>query len=151
MGTPELDIPVTSGMHHIGVTGTRKGMTNYQMRCVNSFLVDLASSKKPTRVALHHGDCVGVDLEVAELAASIGMWVVCHPPINKELRAYHESDEIRAPAGYMSRDRDIVRESICLMVVPMDEYVASGGTWYTYNEARKMRKITEIFWPSELH
>jgi len=129
----------------IGVTGTRNGMKPDQIQRVRTFLSDF-----PAGTELHHGDCVGVDIEVAEIAQELGFKVICHPPEKDELRAFHKSDEIRKPYNYLRRDRNIVDETDMLVIVPMHtEWQPSGGTWYTHDYAEKKHKPIRIFFPGE--
>jgi hypothetical protein len=128
----------------IGVTGTRSGMNETQFAAMQEYL----SQFVPTDTELHHGDCVGVDVEVAILAQSLGMRVVCHPPEKDELRANHNSDEIRKPLGHFARNRNIVDETDQLMVVPyQDNHQPNGGTWYTHDYAKKKGKEPIVFFP----
>ena len=131
----------------IGVTGTREGSTDSQLQEVIDFMKSI-----PLPVELHHGDCLGVDVEVATVARELGWHIVCHPPENEYLRAFHDSDEFRLPAGYLMRDRAIVDECDFLMVVPLqNEWQKTGGTWYTHDYARKINKPYRVFWPGEIH
>lgn len=131
----------------IGVTGTRSGMTEYQKELVQDFLFGF-SIRSDILVEIHHGDCIGVDVEVAELADSMGMKVVCHPPSVNDLRAYHQSDEFRDPTTYFARNRNIVNETDLLIVVPyQSEPQRTGGTWYTHDYAKKVDKPVRIFYP----
>lgn len=126
----------------IGLTGTRSGMNEQQKAAVYEFL------KSQEVGTLHHGDCVGVDVEVAELAKSLGWKVVCHPPIKDELRAFHKSNEFQSPLSYFARNRNIVDECELLMVVPyQDSPQNQGGTWYTHDYAVKKGKPVQIFYP----
>ena len=59
----------------IGVTGTREGANSTQILSVIQFLKTI---EQPAE--LHHGDCKGVDEEVAVAAGELGFKVVCHPP-----------------------------------------------------------------------
>ncbi len=128
----------------IGVTGTRSGMNTLQIEAVHEYL----SQFDPTDTELHHGDCVGVDAEVAEMAKLLGMRVVCHPPEKNELRAFFDSDETRDPLSYFARNRNIVDETDELLVVPyQDSHQPHGGTWYTHDYAKKKRKNTVVFFP----
>lgn len=128
----------------VGVTGTRSGMTDKQRKEVTEFLTQFAGSE------LHHGDCVGVDVEVAEIAASLGYKIVNHPPLKNDLRAYHESDEFREPQSYFARNRNIVDETDKLIVVPyQDEWQSNGGTWYTHDYAKKKQKPVDVFYPTK--
>ena len=123
----------------IGVTGTRSGMTEQQFGDVELFLRSVSGE-------LHHGDCVGVDVEVAELAKEIGYRTVCHPPINPDLRAFHVSDETREPLSYFARNRKIVDECDLLLVIPYQKtHQTNGGTWYTHDYAVKQGKRVIIF------
>lgn len=124
----------------IGVTGTRSGMTEEQLGAIELFLRSHTGE-------LHHGDCVGVDVEVAELAKELGYRTVCHPPIKDELRANHASDEVREPLSYFARNRKIVDECDLLLVVPYQKtHQTHGGTWYTHDYAVKKGKPVLIFY-----
>lgn len=130
----------------IGVTGTREGMNDRQAIAVYEYLSKLL----PGDYELHHGDCVGVDGEVAIIARSLGFKVVCHPPEKQDLRVFHESDEFREPFGYLRRDRNIVDETELLLVVPLQNtWQSSGGTWYTHDYAQKKKKPVVLFYPGE--
>lgn len=133
----------------IGVTGTRSGMTEAQYNSVLSYLERHLANREPGEsMEFHHGDCVGVDVEVAILAKSLGYHVVNHPPIKDELRAFHESDQHRAPLSYFARNRNIVDDTDILLVVPyQSEWQDHGGTWYTNDYAIKRQKSKVIFWP----
>ena len=129
----------------IGVTGTRSGMNPIQTEKVLDFLKNLFVHGSQ----LHHGDCVGVDVEVAKIAKSLGYRIVCHPPIKNDLRGYFESDEYREPLSYFARNRNIVDETNLLIVVPyQNEHQNNGGTWYTHDYGLKKKKRVEIFYPN---
>lgn len=129
----------------IGVTGTREGASNTQLQAVINYMISLGPDHE-----LHHGDCVGVDEQVAMVASELGWKVVCHPPIKEELRAHHRSDEFRKPLGYLARDKNIVDETEMLIVVPKhNKWQSSGGTWYTHDHAIKTGKPVKIFYPGE--
>lgn len=128
----------------VGITGTRSGMTQVQTEQVTLLLAELKGTQ------LHHGDCVGADAEVAELARELGYRIVCHPPEKSDLRAWVPADEMREPFSYFRRNRNIVDECDILLVVPYQNTVQSeGGTWYTYSYAEKKKVQTQIIWPGE--
>ncbi len=130
----------------LGVTGTRSGMNDNQKHVVSEVLRSIITREPDSE--LHHGDCVGVDVEVAEMAKSVGFKVVCHPPINDDLRAYHASDVILGPFTYFARNRNIVDATEKLLVVPyQDTPQKSGGTWYTHDYAHKKDKYVFIAYP----
>lgn len=125
----------------IGITGTREGMTDHQLRAVGRYLADRNGE-------FHHGDCVGVDVQAARIAKYFGYRVVSHPPVDAVMRAFHDSDEIREPLGYLARDRKIVESVELLLVVPKHtEWQSSGGTWYTHDYAKKKGVPIVMFWP----
>lgn len=131
---------------HVGVTGTREGMDADQYQDLHAFLVDLTLEVK--NLTLHHGDCVGVDEEVAQMCQDLGWRIICHPPASDYKRAYFPSDEVREKFEYLVRDRHIVDETEFLIVVPLtSKPQPKSGTWYTHNYAVKRKKPVEIFYP----
>lgn len=128
----------------IGVTGTRNGMNESQNIAVWKFLSGMYEECE-----LHHGDCIGVDVQVAEMAEILKMKVVCHPPEKTELQAFFKGNtESREPKSHFARNRAIVDECDLLIVVPMDnEPQKLGGTWYTHDYAKKKNKPVKIFYP----
>lgn len=129
----------------IGVTGTREGSNNFQLEAVIEFMKTI-----PLPVELHHGDCSGVDIEVATIARELGWRIVCHPPLKTESQGYFGGDEMREPAGYLQRDRAIVDSVDFMIVVPLqNSWQKSGGTWYTHDYAVKKNKKFKVFWPGE--
>ena len=128
----------------IGVTGTREGANDAQLRRIGAYMMSLGSGHE-----LHHGDCKGVDVEVAAIARYLGWRIVCHPPKSNEQQGYYGGDEVREPRGYLQRDRQIVDETELLIVVPLqDEWQNKGGTWYTHDYAVKKGKPVKIFYPN---
>lgn len=131
----------------IGVTGTREGANGRQLQGIVDFLktVELPAE-------LHHGDCEGVDIEVAAIAKALGFRIVCHPPEIAESQGFFGGDEFREPAGYMKRDRAIVDICDLLLVVPLqNEWQPKGGTWYTHDYAVQIGKPTMVFYPGVNH
>lgn len=128
----------------LGVTGTREGMTEKQIAEVHQFLLDTMPDE------IHHGDCEGVDIQVAIMADMLGIKTICHPPESDYLRAFHKSVEIREKKDYHTRDKHIVDESEFMMVIPLhDKWQPSGGTWFTHNHAVKTKTPFKIFWPTK--
>jgi hypothetical protein len=128
----------------IGVTGTREGATLDQIDQVTDFL----QRHQTEGSELHHGDCCGVDVEVAAIARELGYKIVCHPPKSNHMQGFFGGDESREPKGYLQRDRQIVDETELLIVVPLqNEWQPKGGTWYTHDYAKKTGKPVEVFYP----
>lgn len=120
-------------------------MTEKQRAEVLQFLTETGGGE------LHHGDCVGVDVEVAEIAAELGFTTVNHPPLKDSLRAWHKSDQFREPFGYFARNRNIVDEVDMLLVIPYQtQWQDNGGTWYTHDYAIKQKKPYRVVWPAKL-
>jgi hypothetical protein len=142
---------------NISVTGTRSGMTPYQRSVVKSTIEDLPIGEGfedvvPDRcVQVHHGDCVGVDVEFAEMFQGLGGVVtVSHPPSKNDLRAFHESDIILDPMSYFARNRKIVELCDVLIVIPyQNKWCNDGGTWYTHDYAKKQDGVdVYVIWPN---
>jgi hypothetical protein len=130
----------------IGVTGTREGATDGQLIAVVCLFEQFVGQE----VELHHGDCTGVDIEVAAIASTFGYKIVCHPPLKTELQGGFGGDEVREAKGYLERDRNIVDETDMLIVIPLhDERQTTGGTWYTHDYAVKKGKPVHVFFPKD--
>jgi hypothetical protein len=120
----------------IGITGTRSGASDEQLVSLGH-LMGSVIAREPT-VELHHGDCVGVDLQAAIFASKMDIHTVCHPPVDESLRANHKSDTILPQLNHFARNRNIVDASDILIVIPyQDEWQPRGGTWYTHDYAVK--------------
>lgn len=132
----------------IGITGTREGANLKQLEELKEVISSLAEAGA---IELHHGDCAGVDFQAAKFAQELELKVICHPPESDYLRAFHNSDEFREPADYLTRDRNIVDETDVLIVVPKsDTPTRRSGTWYTYRYAEKVgRPIYLIYTGAE--
>lgn len=127
---------------HIGMTGTRNGMTEAQKDCFADLLGSLYNVTHH-----HHGDCVGADAESHDIAEQCGVECIIHPPVKTELRAYKLSTDVKTPKGYFERNRDIVNESQLLVGFPATMFETKGGTWYTINYGKKQGKPVYIVYP----
>lgn len=128
----------------VGISGTRHGLNDKQFKEISEFL----STHFTPGSELHHGDCVGVDVEVAGIALALGYKIVCHPPVNNSLRANFPSDEYRVAQTYFARNRNIVDETDLLMAAPhQNQWQPRGGTWYTHDYAKSKRKPLKLFLP----
>jgi hypothetical protein len=126
----------------IGFTGTRRGMTPEQKRALRELL------SAYHEVVLHHGDCIGADAEAHDIAIAIGWAVVIHPPIKDTQRAWKSAPEVRAPKPYLSRNKDIVRETEILIAAPAEvmEHHRSG-TWSTVRYAIRVESSVRVIRP----
>jgi hypothetical protein len=116
----------------LGFTGTREGMSSDQVHVVTALVLALEPEE------IHHGDCVGSDEDMHNIALNLEIPVVIHPPSKSALRANRIEGTIREPKAYLARDRDIVAETDVLLATPLGmSEKSSGGTWATINMARK--------------
>ena len=127
------------GIVHVGITGTRKGVSSARMSKLEKQLCKIMDQTGKD-IDLHHGDCVGVDADAHSVAVKLGQKVTLHPPDNKKLRAHknHWRCTFEEPKPYLERNKDIVNQSKILIGMPIDPNVKSrGGTWSTIDYARK--------------
>jgi hypothetical protein len=131
----------------VGVTGSRHGLTLAQMTAVTRELVQIMINHFMGAHDLHHGDCQGVDVQVAAIAAGLDYFTVAHPPSDERLRGFHPSRAIRPPADYLQRDRDIVDETELLLACPDGPERPKSGTWYTINYAHRIGRRVVLIQP----
>ena len=118
---------------HLGITGTRKGMTEKQFNCIKNMI-----KEDSTVTHFHHGDCQGVDVQVAILFEHYrpDVWIISHPS-NGPTRAHGPADETMKPKDYLVRDQDNVNASDYLWAAPNGAEIVRSGTWATVRMARK--------------
>lgn len=132
----------------LGFSGTQRGMTQKQAACVNYLFVELLLT------VLHHGVCEGADAQAHRLAKKMLARVVGHPPIDqkKMAMALKDFDELRPPAPYLVRNRNIVAEAIGGLIAAPKDYsmpaiLRGQGTWTTVGYARAARRRLWLVWP----
>ncbi len=129
----------------LGFTGTRVGMTAKQISALAELLYDMPDEPHE----FHHGDCVGADVEAADLAKLHGCRIVCHPPVTGTWRGrYPHNDAFWPRKSYFARNRDIVNETDLLIATPKEPLNRGGGTWYTIDYAGQQGKRVIIIRPS---
>lgn len=89
-------------MHSLGFVGTADSLTLAQADTVRR----LFAVFKPRQI--HHGDCLGSDVDVHNLARQTTARIVAHPPLGHARRAHLAAHLVLRPAGYVSRLRTIV-------------------------------------------
>jgi hypothetical protein len=130
----------------LGFTGSRDGMTEAQ----HAEILKLIEEWKPAEG--HHGDCVGADEQFDSILAERKIKRVIHPPINETLRAFCRGDLVMRPAGYMQRDRWIVRSTNQLLATPRSKNdLSKSGTWFTIRFCRQLGKKVHIVFPDGSH
>lgn len=127
-------------VRHVGFTGTRQGMSDYQKRALRKAME--AASLDGIENVLHHGDCLGADAEAHDIAVDLGWDIVIHPPVAEYMRAYKGDGAILLPPQeYLERDRAIVDASRFIFAAPKsNKEERRSGTWFTIRYARKTSK-----------
>ena len=118
---------------HLGVTGTKNGITEAQFDIIKSYI------KEDTCVThFHHGNCKGADVQVALLYNHYhpDVWIIKHPPIKTGTQGNGPFHETREPKDYLERDKDNVNESDYLWACPDGKEKLRSGTWATVRYAR---------------
>lgn len=132
----------------IGITGSREGFfeaqeQRFRVWCDNSTrILEL--------LEIHHGDCVGCDVESAIMLREFypKAKTILHPPDKDVLRAFDKADEIRPKKPYLTRNKDIVNECTFLIAFPKERQdQLRSGTWSTIRYARKRNVPVIIFYP----
>lgn len=153
------DIPVFP--FTVGVTGTRKGWNFNQKINFMEFLNTV------TFHYLRHGQCIGVDEEVAEACwKKTGINITAHPGMyarsfngdRTEVRSQFNHNEHVWPADlFKNRNYVIVNKSDAILGFPKEEIKdrrlfsgLRGGTIHTLDYAIAIRRPTYIFNPSGL-
>ena len=129
-----------------GFTGTRAGLTLKQRRYIVELLRGVTE--------IHHGDCIGADAEVHDIAVMLGVAIVIHPPIDPKQRAWCNQSQailVAPPKPYLDRNKDIVRSSNVLIAAPKETVEPAPGrgqgTWSTVRFARRSLVPVEIAFP----
>jgi hypothetical protein len=135
----------------IGITGTKEGFaTEEQLESLLNFFIFNARDWYVIR-EFHHGDCVGVDVQVAALMKDLfpSVKIISHPPKNDKFRAWFESDVILEEKDYLVRNHDIVNTVDVMLGVPKENHeILRSGTWATIRYSIKKRVPLRIFYPS---
>jgi hypothetical protein len=133
----------------IGFTGTRKGMTQEQVKSVSVFFIRLKRFGR-TVEEIHIGDCIGADANFYDLAVEFFPLAkkIGHIPKSDQYRAFLKYDEVKPADNFLERNRHIVNSSDCLLATPGEsEEILRSGTWSTIRFARRRRKHTTILFP----
>jgi len=127
----------------ISFTGTRQGMTKYQIDTFNSLMYDMGMQ------TLIHGDCVGADADAHVLAMLQQIRVLKRPCNIERHRAFTDGGEVVAePEPPLIRNRKIVNDGEQLIACPAThEEELRSGTWATIRYAKKNHKPVTIIWP----
>lgn len=130
-------------MDSIGITGTRKGMTNLQAATHRALLLALGPEW------MHNGLAPGVDAESAVMAQELGVRVWGHPSTHGSHRAaWSICERLEPPLPPLRRNKVIVDMGKVLVACPATfKEVLRSGTWATVRHARKAGKTVFFCWP----
>lgn len=137
----------------IAFTGTRKGLTTYQLGALQGWALDWFSAGS----RIMHGMAIGADAEFHRMlrrtfgsAADIEGWP---SDIKSQRDDLLSVDTRREPMRPLLRNLQIIQRADVLLAAPAEmEEQQRGGTWSTIRAARR-RGMTEengkleIFWP----
>ena len=137
---------------NFGFTCTRKGMSPRQRKLIHHFLLERAVSLKVSTSthAFHHGDCIGADVEAAEIAYQLCFRVICHPPSRDIYRGFFKFNSYtHPPASYLVRNRHIIDSAELILATPCTyaEAKRGSGTWAAIRYAREKMKPLLIITP----
>jgi len=141
-------------MRHVGFTGSRSGMTEYQK---DRFL-ELFSKfwhKSAGLVCFHHGDCLGADTEAHKIVKDIigKQNIVIYPghpynPFREPWRGYNEAGVVQKSKPFLVRNKNIVKQSDIVIATPKERTeILRSGTWATIRYAKKNKTHVIIIYP----
>lgn len=133
----------------LGITGTRRGATQHQLRAFDAFLASEHQISASPFTEAHHGDCIGFDAEAHWLLKNYNVKVILHPPVSPAKRAYCQgASHMWQAKPYLERNNDIVDCCDVLVAAPsgLAEEMRSG-TWAAVRYARRRRKLIRIIFP----
>jgi hypothetical protein len=126
----------------VGFTGTQKGMSQKQISAIQKILIHLPVA------CLHHGDCIGADAQIHQMAKKLDIQIVIHPPDDPRKRAYCQGSHYMAEKPYLIRNHNIVNSSDLLIAAPKEhQEILRSGTWATIRYGKKQNKKIQIFYP----
>lgn len=126
----------------LGFTGTQRGMSAAQMHLVRRFLEE----NRPEVV--HHGGCVGADMEFDAIAEDLRIRRVLWPGDSPEKYGwdYSYTGRLQTVRPNLVRNSQIVRVSHHVLATPRSgvHRVCRHGTCWTVRRALKLRDVTVI-------
>lgn len=134
----------------VGFTGTRERITLEQFKWIRERLDALADAGVEE---FHHGDCVGADELANFAAASSGIHVVIHPPLDPKARAFchremfRDDYTLKREDDYLPRNQNIVNASERMLALPDGPEKLRSGTWSTIRYAVRIGIPVEICYP----
>lgn len=129
----------------VGITGTRHGLTDAQTSVLRQFL-ELFRRKGYTDFV--HGDCKGVDVEAAAIAASLGFNIHTRPSQLRTRGVFTGPHTLYTPRGALERNKDIVDQADVMLAFPETATEQRrSGTWHAIRYAKAQQKPLRIVCP----
>ena len=137
-------------MMSISITGSRYFDSRDSSQQKRFFIGELRGLYFDGVGVLHHGDAIGADSFSHQIAVSLGMNIVIHPPVNSRYRAFcnNGSVTILPTKPYLERNLDLIKATEILLVLPtQNQEIQRSGTWHTVRVARRNNRSVVIFFP----
>lgn len=134
---------------HIGFSGSRLGMSAAQSKFVYDFLRQNYVDHYKEDPWFHHGLCIGSDQQAHTIAKGLGYKIHGHPPLDQKFTFQDfgllDFAVMDSAYSYHGRNQRINLASRILIATPYYKHQTHGGTWYTINHARMIRKPHIVF------
>jgi hypothetical protein len=136
---------------HIGFTGTQDGLQVSQLDSLRELMRGIRSIMG-NAVIVHHGDCIGADVQCDAICAKLYIQRHAHPGCDRSgaspKRAWCQAEVVHEPMWYIDRNHVIVGSALTLIGCPggYTEEVRSG-TWATIRHARRLRRTVTLVYP----
>lgn len=133
----------------LGFTGTSYGMTQQQRVTVRWLLQKLNVTE------LHHGDCIGADVQIdIDIYLLTAARVTVHPPTDFKKRAFCHGNRstVCEAKPYLKRNWSIVYAGVDGLIAAPKDFVEpknkrNQGTWTTVSYARRAKRHIWIVLP----
>lgn len=133
--------------YHLGVTATQEGLTNRQKQKAKQILRKFKRRNCKDQW-FHHGDCIGGDAELHDIAVKLGYNIEIHPSNLLHKRAFKKGDIVHDPKPPLIRNRIIVKIVGYLLAFPKEsKEIWRSGTWTTIRYARSYPRRHRIIKP----
>jgi hypothetical protein len=143
---------------NIGFTGTQKGCTDKQIKCLQSIFQFFQTDVKCTGIkSFHVGGCIGADEDATKALMLVNCFghntfFILHPPLNEsKVNEFHNSDLYAwrfEPKDYLERNHAIVDSVTHMIACPAERNeIQRSGTWATVRYARKRNILTMMVYP----
>lgn len=132
----------------IGVTGSRKGMNDYQINMFGYIVQGLEVD------VFRHGVCTGTDETSSIIMRNLrpDTYIIGHPPLlDTHLSNSAVFDALEDKYEYLERNKHIVDNSNLLVGIPdTDKEKLRSGTWSTIRYAKKKGVKVIILYPERV-